>query len=41
MNVTQLFCDADDFCQGFIPDWEQSQLEPDEMHILAQPEQSF
>jgi len=30
MNVTQIFCDADDFCQGFIPDWEQRQLEPDE-----------
>ena len=21
MNVTQIFCDADDFCQRFIPDW--------------------
>ena len=30
MNVTQIFCDADDFCQGFIPNWEQRQLEPDE-----------
>jgi len=30
MNVTQIFCDADDFCQRFIPDWEQRQLEPDE-----------
>ena len=30
MNVTQIFCDADDFCQEFIPDWEQRQLEPDE-----------
>jgi len=30
MNVTQIFCDADDFCQGFIPDWEQRQLEPEE-----------
>jgi hypothetical protein len=30
MNVTQIFCDVDDFCQGFIPDWEKTQLEPDE-----------
>ena len=30
MNVTQIFCDADDFCQGYIPDWEKTQLEPDE-----------
>ena len=26
MNETQIFCDADDFCQGFIPDCEQRQL---------------
>ena len=30
MNVTQIFCDADDFCQGFISDWEKTQLEPEE-----------
>ena len=30
MNITQLFCDVDDFCQGFIPDSEKTQLEPDE-----------
>ena len=30
MNVTQIFCDVDDFCQGFIPDSEKTQLEPDE-----------
>jgi len=30
MNITQIFCDADDFCQAFIPDWEKTQLEPDE-----------
>jgi hypothetical protein len=27
MNVTQIFCDADDFCQKFIPSWEKSRLE--------------
>ena len=30
MNVTQIFCDVDDFCQGFIPDWEKTQLESEE-----------
>jgi hypothetical protein len=30
MNVTQIFCDADDFCQGFIPNWEKTQLEAEE-----------
>ena len=34
MNVTQIFCDADDFCQGFIRNWEQRQLEPDETTVL-------
>jgi Transposase DDE domain len=33
MNVTQIFCDADDFCQGFIPDWEKTRLEPEEKTI--------
>jgi hypothetical protein len=33
MNVTQIFCDADDFCQGFIPDWEKTLLEPEEKTI--------
>ncbi len=23
MNLTQLFCDIDDFCQDFIPEWQQ------------------
>jgi hypothetical protein len=27
MNVTQIFCDADDFCQSFIPNWNKTQLE--------------
>ncbi len=36
MNVTQIFCHADDFCQGFIPDWEQRQLEPDENDVVAE-----
>ena len=30
MNVTQIFCDADDFCQGFIPNWENTRLESEE-----------
>ena len=30
MNVTQIFCDADDFCQRFIPDWKKAQLEGEE-----------
>jgi len=27
MNVTQIFCDADDFCQEFLPNWEKTLLE--------------
>ena len=27
MSLTQLFTDVDDFCQWFIPKWEQNQLE--------------
>jgi Transposase DDE domain len=27
MNVTQIFCDADDFCQEFIPTWQKTLLE--------------
>jgi hypothetical protein len=27
MSLTRLFCDADDFCQWFIPEWEKTQLE--------------
>jgi len=27
MILTQLFCDVDDFCQYFIPEWKKSQLE--------------
>ena len=27
MNVIQIFCDADDFCQKFIPNWKKTQLE--------------
>ncbi|MGH8559672.1 MAG: hypothetical protein ACRESZ_19920 [Methylococcales bacterium] len=27
MSVTQIFCDADDFCQKFIPDWKKTPLE--------------
>ena len=30
MNVTQIFCDADDFCQRFIPDWKKARLEGEE-----------
>jgi hypothetical protein len=26
MDIVQLFCDVDDFCQWFIPQWEQYQL---------------
>ena len=26
MKLTQLFCDVDDFCQIFIPEWQKSQL---------------
>ena len=28
MNVTELFCDVDDFCQVFIPSWMKSTLPP-------------
>lgn len=27
MNVTQIFCDADDFCQEFIPNWKKTLLD--------------
>ncbi len=27
MSLTRLFCDADDFCQWFIAEWEKTQLE--------------
>ena len=26
MKLTQLFCDVDDFCQTFIPAWQEKQL---------------
>ena len=26
MRLTQLFCDVDDFCQTFIPDWQKNQI---------------
>lgn len=26
MNVIQIFCDADDFCQEFIPNWQKTLL---------------
>ncbi|MDD5463442.1 MAG: transposase [Methylococcales bacterium] len=26
MNLTQLFCDLDDFCQAFVPAWQKSLL---------------
>lgn len=29
-SLVELFCDVDDFCQKFIPDWEQQQLESGE-----------
>ena len=30
MSVTQIFCDADDFCQRFISDWKKARLEGEE-----------
>jgi hypothetical protein len=30
MSLTQLFCDVDDFCETFIPQWEASQIESGE-----------
>lgn len=27
MSLTRLFCDIDDFCKGFIADWEKTQIE--------------
>ena len=27
MSLTQIFCDVDDFCKAFIPEWEKMQLE--------------
>jgi hypothetical protein len=26
LNLTRLFCEVDDFCKGFIPEWEKTQL---------------
>ncbi|EIJ44121.1 transposase family protein [Beggiatoa alba B18LD] len=26
MNLTRLFCEVDDFCNAFIPEWEKTQL---------------
>jgi hypothetical protein len=26
MKLTQLFCEVDDFCQTFIPAWQENQL---------------
>ena len=31
MNVTQIFCDADDFCQKFVPNWQKTLLEDGEI----------
>ena len=39
MNLTQLFCDADDFCQHFIAEWEKNQLENG--HIKRQRKRSL
>jgi hypothetical protein len=33
MNVTQIFCDADDFCQEFIPNWRKTLVEDGETKI--------
>ncbi|MBW6452741.1 MAG: hypothetical protein K0A92_03030 [Methyloprofundus sp.] len=30
MSLTQLFCDVDDFCHSFIPQWEATQIETGE-----------
>nr|WP_221900988.1 hypothetical protein [Bathymodiolus platifrons methanotrophic gill symbiont] len=30
MSLTQLFCDVDDFCKVFIPEWEKTQIESGE-----------
>ena len=27
MSLTQLFCDVDDFCKVFVPEWEKTQIE--------------
>jgi hypothetical protein len=27
MNLTRLFCEVDDFCKAFIPEWEKTQLD--------------
>jgi len=27
MSLTRLFCDTDDFCQGFTAEWEKIQIE--------------
>ena len=26
MSLEALFCDVDDFCQAFLPDWQRQQL---------------
>lgn len=34
MTLTQLYCDADDFCRAFIPEWEKTQLQEHERKRL-------
>lgn len=29
MNITEIYCDVDDFCQVFLPAWRSSLLEED------------
>lgn len=36
MDIVQLFCDVDDFCQWFIPTWEQYQLTEGRKHRFRQ-----
>lgn len=43
MNLTQLFCDVDDFCQTFVPAWEKSLLRQGEKkrnrpHLMSMSE---
>jgi hypothetical protein len=35
MKLTQLFCDVDDFCQAFIPEWQKNQMTNGERKAIA------
>ena len=41
MSLTELFCDVDDFCQAFLPVWEQKQLQSGQRKRLRKTQLSI